>query len=469
MLEIIKALFPAYPAAAIAIGVLVAFVVCGDSSRLLAPRNLALAALLGSALPLADLLRFGSHGGRFAGLFFTVLFVYTAGYAIWAFVLARRPAPGGWRVNLPTNGMRALVAAVVALDVAVVLLRRPDDAGIYTNLGAQRWMETGSLPYADTLLTGFSGPGHGAAATYGPLLYAAHLPFQLALGRPDNPPSAGPRTPGYRWPAGLATKCACLTFHLAGLLALFGIVRRVAGTDMGLAAVALYAGSPYVIGLGGDRALVGGLVYISHIAPTAVVLLALLAIGNPVLSGILLAGAAGLLFWPLFLFPAWFGWRWWRREGPWRFAAAFALTGVALAALVVRFVHATDVASAVRLFMSSTLEHQEGAAPGQYGVSAFSFWGTHPRLAAFWAVPLVGGTSLFKPLFLAYASLSLGAFWLARGRTIVQLAAVTAGLAAAIQLWHSHGTGTYIEWSYPFLLIALLCAGRPDPAQRRGA
>lgn len=447
------------PAAAIWIGILVLFVLFAGGERWRSPRHVALAALLLLAVPMAWVMDLGAGGRWTAPPVFTAIFLITAGYAAWAFQLARRGEPFGWRPNLGRSGLKALVAFAMALDVCVVLGRSPDDAGIYSNLGARRWVETGTLPYGDSLLKGPDAPAYGAAATYGPLMYAAHIPFQLILLTPSNPPDAVPIDPSYRRPDALATKLACLAFFFAALWALYGIVKRLADGDLALAAVAAYAASPYVIGLGGKDEVIGGLAFISHIAPSAVVLLALRALDRPALSGSLLAAAAGVLFWPAFLFPAWFGWRVWRRDKPVEFLAGFTAVGVALLALVVWFTHAQPGESAIRMFLQSTLEHQEGVGAREYGASTMSFWGTHPGLAAVLQRPLFGDTSLFKPTFLAFAALALGAFFLAKGRTVPQLAALTAMIGAAIQLWKTHATGSYVEWYYPFLLIALLCAG----------
>jgi hypothetical protein len=448
------------PGAALWIGLLVTFVVLGDARDWRAPTNSALLGLLALAVPLSRALKFGEAGSWTAGPLFAVIFIGVAAYAAWAFALSRRSATTAWRVNLSRNGLRVLLLAVLALDTIVVLGRAPDDAGIYSNLGAQRWVETGVLPYGDAMLKGPDAPAYGAAATYGPVLYAAHIPFQLVFRVPSNPPDAvvkGNRA--YRWPSVLATKLACFGFFLGGLWALVAVVRRYAGEDLALAAAIVFAGSPYVIGLGGDEFVVGGLAYISHIAPSAVLLLAFATLGTPVLSGALLAAAAGVLFWPAFLFPLWFGWRAWRRDGVLPFTAGFAVTGVAILALVVWFTHAGPGESALRLMLQSTLEHQEGFGAREYGASAFSFWGTHPGLAAFWQHPLYGSTSVFKPTFLLFVGLCLAAAVWARARTVPQFAALTAMLGSAIQLWKTHATGTYVEWWLPFLLIALFCAG----------
>jgi len=464
MRELLEAAVP-NPAAALWIGILIAFVLFGDSTALRARRNMALAGLLLLAPCLLRVMDFGQKGRGTAAPLFTLIFLLTAGYAVWAFALSRGRAIPGWRPNLSHTGLRALLALVFALDVAVVLGRRPDDAGIYSNLGARRWAETGTIPYADPKLKGPDAPAFGAAATYGPVLYAAHLPFQLALGVPVNPPDATPADPSYHWPTTLATRLACLSFLAAALTGLFLIVRPLAGVEVALAAAILYAGSPYVLGLGGERFVIGGLAFISHIAPSAVMLLAFAALRRPVLSGVLLACAAGVLFWPAFLFPLWFGWRAWRREGALRFAAGFALAGLVLAAVVVHYTHAPPL-QAMRLFLESTLEHQEGAGALEYGASTFGFWGTHPGLAAVFQQPLFGSTSLFKPMFLGFVALCLAAAVWARGRTVPQLAALTAMLAAAIQLWKTHATGSYVEWYLPFLIIALVGAapGRQAPA-----
>jgi len=85
-----------------------------------------------------------------------------------------------------------------------------------------------------------------------------------------------------------------------------------------------------------------------------------------------------------------------------------------------------------------------------------------------WQTSLIRGTSLFKPTFLAFAVLAIAAFFIAqaRPRTVAQLAGLTAMLTAAIQLWKTHAAGSYVEWYYPFLIIALLLGGRgPDAAE----
>jgi hypothetical protein len=440
-------------AGALWLGLIVAFVVFGDFRRPFSRRNGALLLVLAMAPLLVDVLSWWERPAR---IVFTAIFGLTAAYTAWGIRLSRRGQAAAWEPNLPARALVLLLLGLVLLNTAVVMGRKPDDAGAYTNLGAQRWLETGRIPYGDTLLRGPDAPAFGAAATYGPLLYVAHMPAQLLLGRPHNPPTAVPKEKTYVWPPVLATKLTCLAFHLIGLVALFYAVRRHSTAAVALGAAALYAGSPYLVGLGSDDFVIGGLRYISHIAPTAMVLLAFVALGRPLLSGALLAAGGGVLFYPAFMFPAFFGWHWWksRRDGL-RFAAGFAAVLLLLVAGVVWFTHAPPGQSALRLFLESTLEHQEGTGAREYGSSPTGFWGTHPELAAFWQKPLFGETSLFKPTFLLFATLASAMFLLARGRSRPQLAGLLAAVGAGVQLWKTHAQGSYVEWYLPLLLIAL--------------
>ena len=451
---------------AIWVGLLVTFLVFGDFERLWSRRNFSLAALFLVAPFLVDIMP-RSRSEEIGGMF-TAIYLTTAFYALWGLTLAFRRIPDSWAANLNRRILVWLIVFLFVLNAALVICRPPDDCGVFTNLGAGRWMETGTLPYGDPKLRGPKSPAIGAAAAYGPLLYAAHVPFQWLLGVKRNSPESDPRARTYVFPPVLATKLACLTFYVLGLIALFKIVERPAGREVALGAIALYVASPYVIGLGGEKWVATGLRFISHIAPSSVILLAYLALDTPFLAGMLLAAAAGVLFYPAFLFPAWFGWYLWRGRGALRFAGGFLLVGTLLATMVIALTRAPGVKDAVAMFLESTLETQEGRRPLEYGASTFGFWGTHPELASFWQTPLYGSTSLFKPTFLLYGTFCAITFFLAGRRSQTQLAGLTAALAAAVQLWKTHAGGTYVEWYFPFLLIALFAHRAPPPAATEG-
>jgi hypothetical protein len=442
------------------IGVLVTFLVAGDLRQLFARRNLILAGLLAMAVLLIDVFAWGkpteSPARKAAGdLVFAGIYAITAGFTLAGFFLARRQGEALLTPNLPRPGLRALFVVLLVLNVVVALGRKPDDCGYYTNLGAQRWVETGTIPYGDAALKGPTAPGYGAAATYGPLLYAAHMPFQALLGRPENASDLVPVDKEYVRPPDLASSLACLMLHLCGVVALLFVGRRLMGWDGALAAACLYLGSPYVLGLGGQETWIGGLAYISHIAPTSALLMALWCVPVPFLAGVCLGIASGLLFFPAFFFPLWFGWFFWNKKGAFGFLWGFVLTGGVLVYVMARTTHPPPGQGFVRMFLESTLEHQEGIGEQRYGASLLSFWGHYPGLARYLQQPLFGSGSLWKPMFLLFVGLCGAGFFLARGRSQVQLVALTAMLAAGVQLWKTHAGGTYVEWYYPFVLLAL--------------
>ena len=238
------------------------------------------------------------------------------------------------------------------------------------------------------------------------------------MGTEFQPAEADPRTPEYARASNSVTRLTCFSFYLAGILALFALGRRLAGTDKALTLVAVYACSSYVLGLGSDGPLSCGLVYISHVAPSAMTLLALLALPRPAVAGVLLAAAAGVLFYPAFLLPLFLGWYGGQGRGVRAFSLGFAGAGLAIGLLVFACTASLGDQGPVELFLESTLEHQEGTAEGAYGDSKFSFWGSnHPDWKEIFQQPLVGDSSLFKLSFLLVAGFSLLGYFLARRRS----------------------------------------------------
>ena len=438
-------------AGALWIGFLVAFWVFGDHERLVSRRNVALVGLLSVAPFLFDILDVGSTTQAWS---LGGVFLVTGMMALWGVRLSQGPQ-AEWRPSIPVPALRVLTVCMVVLGTSTVLTKPPDDAGRYTNLGAQRWTETGQLPYGDEKLKGPDSPAFGAAATYGPVLYALHIPFQQLLSAQGNSVDADPLSSDYRWPPQLATQLTTWTLFLISVGAFFVVARRLGGTHLAWGMTAVFAASPYFAGLGGEGLVIGGLRFVSHIAPMAMTLLAFMVLKRPFWAGALLAIAAGTLFYPAFFFPVWLGWYFFRREGAGRFALGFVVFGAVLALGVIHFTHAAPGESAVRLFVESTLEHQEGTGPRQYGASQFSFWTHQPGLAAVFQRPLFGDSSLLKLSFILFVGFCGFLTWLAKDRSVAQLAGLTAAAAAAVQLWKTHATGSYVEWYLPFLMIAL--------------
>ena len=442
------------------LSLIVALLVAFDFDNLANPRNIDLLAIQAIGLCLFEIIRFlrllqdpvyvALMDWVFSALF--VLNVFLIGRAIRRL---RRPAPGIWTPALGVRPLMAAACVLVVCDTAVALVREPDDVGFFVNLGAQRLRERGAFPYGDPLLSGSPG------AAYGPLLYVAHLPFQYALSparanadSPDLPPLGRDAT--YNVPQPLATKLCTIAFHLIGVAALFLIGCELRSRQVGWALVALYAGSPFVLGVGGDDYYIGGMTYISHIAPTAATLVAFALLGRPAAAGVALAAAAGIGFYPAFMAPAWLGHYWDRPRSRWAFTAAFVIAGIAIAVPVLLMSRPAAGHGLIGTIVSDTFGHHTD--PRHYGFSPFSFWGQRPGIRGWFVHPLVADSSLTTPLFLMFVAGVVASFRMARRTRPHELALLVGAIAIAASLQKIHPTGTYFAWAYPFLMIGFFAA-----------
>ncbi|MDP2319527.1 MAG: hypothetical protein Q8O42_09355 [Acidobacteriota bacterium] len=448
------------------ISLIVALMVAFDYSRPRSRRNFELLALLVIGFLLFNVMRFFELLGDptyfsvmdavFIGIMTTSLLLI--GLALWR---VRDGQPAGWRPNLPAGALVTLTVLLFGLNVLIGVAKPPDDAGFYTNLGAQRLRERGYFPYGDPLLSNSAGAG------YGPILYLAHLPFQLLL----NPEPLNRTQPtrddlgagaGYLLPPALASQLTTVSFHFLGLVSLVVIGRRLAGPQVAWGIAALYCGSAYVMGVGGPREAIGGMTFISHIAPAAVSLLAFSALARPFAAGALLVASAATVFYPVLFFPAWLGHYWDRRASAWRFVAGCALAAVVIGVPVLALSQPIEGHGVLGTVVRESVGHHQGT--DTYGQSTFGFWGQRAGIRAFFSEPLVAGEFTTTPMFLMTMGFAAGMFFLARKTTPQQLALITGALAIVAQLSKVHGTGVYVNWYYPFLLIGFLAyASQPRP------
>jgi hypothetical protein len=456
----VRALLPTQ-AGVLWISLIVALMVAFDFGRLSNPRNFELVGLLAIGFLLFDIMRFfdvlrdPTYFRLLDWVFTAIVAVSLAlfGVALWRM---RRPHGTPWRPNLPRRALVALTLVLLGGNVLMGLVHEPDDAGFYSNVGGQRLRESGTFPYGDPLFT------VTPVATYTPVLYFAHIPFQMLLDpEPLNRASfdraafdAG--EPYYLSPL-LASQLATIMFHLLGVAALVLIGRRMANAEVAWGLAALYCGSAYVMGVGGDPDAIGGMTFISHIAPAAVSLMAFAALGRPIVAGTLLATAVATLYYPMFFIPAWLGYYWRDRKAALRFVAGLALATIVIGGPVLVRSQAADGRGLLGTILHDTMGHQQD--PEAYGSSPFGFWGLRGGVRAWLNEPLVPGQYKTTPLFLVFTAFVVGTFFLARGATLGQLALLTGALAIGAQMWKIHGTGVYVTWWYPFLLLGLF-AGR---------
>ena len=328
------------------IALVVMIVVAFDFARPRNARNFELILLLANGFLLFNVMRFFDLLGD-PTYFWVMDLVFTGIVAVSLSLIAlaiwrvRHPHPSPWQPNLPARPLMTLAILLLSMNVVTGLASPPDDAGFYTNLGAQRLRERGKFPYGDPLLTNSAGAG------YGPLLYLAHLPFQFMLDPTplnNTEPTRADLLAGahYVLPPPLATKLTTITFHLIGFAALVAIGLQLANPSVAWALAALYCGSAYVMGVGGPRETIGGMTFISHIAPPAASMVAFAFLARPVAAGALLVMASATVFFPALFFPAWLGYYWDRRQSAVSFVGGCTLAAVLLGVPVVALSQALE-------------------------------------------------------------------------------------------------------------------------------
>jgi len=418
--------------------VLVAIVV-GRFSRVLSARNL-------DILLLYALVPFVHVGWTHTKLSYTGLFVVTLilfARCLWA-VTARNETLLKPNIRSP-RAVWILLAFALFLHVVTLYERGIGDVGIWSAIGGQYLLRTGHLPY---------GTEFGPNCVYGPLMYVLFAPAGLAASFIREIASDGSIVLASfsNWQAMRGVQTTELTLDLLALVALYRLARRQGDRDTALTVVFVYAISPYLIGMVGEL----GLERASHIAAAPLILFALLLLGRPALAGVLLGIATGMLYYPLFLAPLWFGYL--RRKDGMRnglmFLAGFAAVGVLCVVMLMVMVEPVDEAqSPLGAFVNDTIAQQQFKAG--YGNSPLSFWGQYPDLAT-WGKPTTG---------LLYCLFCVILAFFPRRINSERLIALTTAVLVGTQLVLSHAGGKYIGFYLAPLILTLFCNRRPTPSQ----
>ena len=322
--------------------------------------------------------------------------------------IRRKPveAPHVWvPVRWLTVGLVFLVGFRIGLNLADSNVIDVGYAGV---IGADK------LADGDRLYGGWPDDNaHGD--TYGPVAYAAYVPFEQAM------PWTG------SWDDLPAARGAALAFDLLTMAGIFLLGRRMADTRLGVTATYAWAAFPftaYATNTNANDSLV------------SLLLVATLLVASSAPARGVLAGLAGMAkFAPLALAPvlATYG----LEDRPWRerlkrlalFALAFAVVvGGALLLTV----------DDLGLFYERTIAFQaERDAP-------FSVWGLYD-LDVLQRVAQAGAVVLALALAIV-----------PKRRGLVGLAAACAAILIALQLGASYWFYLYLVWFLPFVLLALL-------------
>ncbi len=105
-------------------------------------------------------------------------------------------------------------------------------------------------------------------------------------------------------------KLMAILSHLAIIVGIIAIgYWHFNNVKMGIGAAALYLMLPYTSQMTGR---------VDHVLPTAMLIWAVLCYRRPLIAGVFLGLAIGVIYYPLFLLPLWFSFYW--QRGLWRFA-----------------------------------------------------------------------------------------------------------------------------------------------------
>lgn len=358
--------------------------------------------------------------------------LYLLGRALW---LGFRGGGEGLRPVWPVAWM--LVAALflmgfrVGLDVA--------DSGT-TDIGYAGVVGADRIAHGEPIYGNFPGD-ISAGDTYGPVDYAAYVPFERIW------PWSG------KWDDLPASHAAAVTFDLVtfGLLILLGLRIRPGPEGRRLAAIlafgwAAYPYTAYVLESNSNDGLVAMLLVAT-----------MLALARPLARGALAALATFAKFAPAVLAPMLLTYRS-PEEAPPRTKVARAPLAFALGFLGVSVVVMVwpAIDPGLKTFYERTIAYQGGRN------SPFSIWGQVSWLEPL-RVAILAGT----------AALSLLLAFRPRRKSVVQVAALGAAVLIALQITMHHWFYLYIAWFYPLLLLALAAppakpravAPAPSPAE----
>ncbi len=247
----------------------------------------------------------------------------------------------------------------------------------------------------------------------------------------------------------MLARVLAIAAHLAIVVGIIVIGYRHFGNPRaGVGCATLYLMMPYTAQMTGR---------VDHALPAALLVWALLSYRRPLIAGLFLGTAAGLVYYPLFLLPLWLSFYW--QLGVRRFIGGVVISLLVMMALLV--VDGSEPLSRhlMRMFglMMPVMQDLRGV------------WG-------------LGWEPIYRlPILVAFLLLSgFFAVWPAQ-KNFGTLIGYSAALMVAAQFWHAYGGGLYLAWFLPLLLLTIfrpnledrvalkvIDAGRPVVSRRPG-
>lgn len=249
-----------------------------------------------------------------------------------------------------------------------------------------------------------------AAATAGPVAPMLHAPFGVIFEVEE-----------------AAARAVSVFAHLMVVVGLWLVGRNLFGDyQLGLAMATLYLLLPCTAYDVGE---------VNHVLPSALIVWALLAYRRPMISGILLGIACGIMFFPVFLLPVWGAY--YGRHGILRFGTALLLVASAVATFTALTTTSPDA------FFRSTL--------GTIHLQEF-FSFDQPNESGFWTPDLY----FYRlPVVVTFFLMLIGLTIWPRRKQLEHLSAFSAAIIVATQFWYPVQGGVYLLWYLPLLLVVV--------------
>jgi len=224
-----------------------------------------------------------------------------------------------------------------------------------------------------------------------------------------------------------AARTTAILSHLAVVIGLVFIgMRHFDNVRTGVSAATLYLLLPYTAQMTG---------HVDHALPAALLVWAILAYHDPLLAGILIGLASGVIYYPLFLLPLWCGFYW--QKGLLRF-----LAGVVVVWVVLIGISAFLLDDAAAFWQS--LKAMFGWTNLVESKTDTGFW-AFTRSSAPFRIPVMVAFFVLSAAF---------AIWPTQ-KNLGTLISCSAAIMLGTQFWHLNGGGAYMAWYLPLLLLTI--------------
>jgi hypothetical protein len=330
-------------------------------------------------------------------------------------LMVRRPL---LEPNLSASGLTFTGVALLVFLTANVLTSRISDDDLQ---GARRWEQVlARRAEIDQGALAHHGPGY-------PLFYAfADVSRRVILPDGETPPDQNAALER------ATTRTTAILGHLAVVLGIMLIgYRHFGNVQTGVAMASLYLLLPYTAQMTGQ---------VDHVIPAALLVWAVASYRRPLVAGVLVGLAAGVIYYPIFLLPLWCSFYW--RRGLFRFVIGVV---VVLVFLVASLAFTSD---SFAMFVDQLQQ--------MFGWTSLSL----ERASGFWEYH---GQAYRIPVMAAFVGLCASlALWPAQ-KNLGSLMSCSAAVMLFAQFWHAEQGGIYMDWYLPLLVLTIF---RPNLEDR---